>query len=170
MLLLIIILLIRLSFKDDILIYLVDIFLWRIMERCVLFSVCYCGLLRGTISTTTVWVFHQSLNNFIFGPKLSLQELFVVLKNFIRLSLKVRISLINGFHKTINFIKKSGDFALYIALQSQYFFLIFPHVISPCRILGVVGDYIIWTRSCRSLPHWRTIFINILNTLWRRCL
>ena len=114
--------------------------------------------------------FHQSLDNFIFRAKLILQEIYVVLKNSIRPIFKVWNSLIKDFHKTINFFMQSGGFALYIALQSREFCLIFPNAISGCRIIGFVGNYITCVMNCKSLVHCGTSFINILSTIWRRIL
>ena len=52
MLRLVVILLIRLPFEDDVFIWLVDIFLRRIMKWCVVFG----GLFNGRFSRTAVWV------------------------------------------------------------------------------------------------------------------
>ena len=46
----------------------------------------------------------QSLNDLVFRTKLILLELYVVLEDFVRVSFKVRNSLIKGFHETVNFV------------------------------------------------------------------
>ena len=69
-----------------------------------LFSACCGGWLKGRFSRTAVWVSIKVWIFFFFGTKLILQELYVVLDNFLRLSFKVWNSLIKGFHKAINFV------------------------------------------------------------------
>ena len=160
MLWLVVILLIRLTFEDVIFVFNCLTSFWND----VLFSVCCGGLLEGRLSRTAVWVFIKILIILSLKRSSFCKNSYVVLENFIGLILLVN-SLIKGFHKAINFFWQGWEFALYIALQSRDFCLIFPSVISGCRIIDVVSHYIIWMRSWKGLVHWRTSFSDILSSI-----